>query len=845
MIIPSPRRLTRHLRLALIACVTIALLAGSALAFGYPEAEKDFLAHDTGGQAVYEDMAIRPQAIYDGDSYTTFVTYQGPGLDPYVVAFDHTTRTWKGPVKIAENSLDLSRDMHGAPAMAIDNGGYIHVFYGAHNGTVRHLRSKQPRSIDEGWDYNTSGAPNLVGKYSYPQPSLDAATDAIYLFVRKDDFDNVTSDGDPAEPWLSGWRIHTLESGAASWETTPTPVLRDSETKRWYANAYRSAEGTTHVAAVGFNHWAIWMKPPGSSSPFYSRQGLYYLEVSPDGELYTVDGVRIVDAVADDPDLGSAEATMTTDYGADQAALETSSIASATVVEDGYGPVEYQNQAVVRVDPDTGEPGILFLSGPHADETTFIATEHQYTWKFARWDDAQRQWNVSTICTTDQFFDAGTFEFNGGDSITAYLTAEGYEPPVFHTSNRGGSIVRYDSDDGGQTWQKHGVDLRPASPVNGTRYNDPQLVVNGTDEARLLFCEWDNAGVNFVRKVFLGNAQNGAMLTKQVAPRFDRIAGNDRVQTSIKIAEEGYPLGSNWVVLASASSFPDALAGVPLAFAHDAPVLLVPDQGITEPLKQELKRLRIPSSTVADSGVIILGGSAAVTSTVEAQVKTALGWSSFVAGKKITRVYGVNRYETAKKIAEKLQERRAGLKPTAAVIASGESFPDALAVSPLAAVRGWPILLTPSDSLSGYATGYIASQGITTVHPVGGTAVVPAAADALPGAVRWWGANRYTTAKRIADEANGKGLYRERLVIASGETYPDALAGGMLAARQRATLGLVAPTLVNGGVNPGLALLATDSAKNGALHWYILGGERAVGPDVATYLSGYLENATP
>ncbi|GAB4282631.1 MAG: hypothetical protein Kow0067_02920 [Coriobacteriia bacterium] len=831
MIIPSPRPLTRHLRLALIACVTIALLAGSALAFGYPEAEKDFLAHDTGGQAVYEDMAIRPQAIYDGDSNTTFVTYQGPGLDPYVVAFDHSARAWKGPVKIAENGLDLSRDMHGAPAMAIDTGGYIHVFYGAHNGTVRHLQSKEPLRIDKGWYYNTSGAPNLVGKYSYPQPSLDPATGATHLFVRKDDFDNVTSDGDPAEPWLSGWQIRTLASGAPSWETTPTYVLRDSAAKRWYANAYRSAEGTTHVAAIGF----LWndppeYRPPGSWSPLYSRQGLYYLEVAPDGQLYTVDGQLI------SPAPKSVEPTAAALYGASEDDLET----SGATVDSGWPA--YQNQVVVSVDPETGEPGILYLSGQH-DFDTFLAAENQYAWKFARWNDAERQWEIATICTTDQFFDAGTFEFNGDGTITAYLTAEGYEPPVFHTSNRGGSIVRYDwnADDG---WHKERV-LRSASPVNGTRYNDPQLVINGTAEARLLFCEWDNAGVNFVRKVFLGHTETGATLTKQVAPRFDRIAGNDRVQTSIEIAQEGYPLGANWVVLASASSFPDALAGVPLAFAHDAPVLLVPDQGITEPLKQELKRLKIPSNLVADSGVIILGGSAAVTSTVEAQVKTALGWTSFVAGKKITRVDGVNRYDTARKIAEELQERRAGLKPTAAVIASGETFPDALAVSPLAAVRGWPILLTPSDSLSGYATGYIAGQGITTVHPVGGTAVVPAAADALPGAVRWWGSNRYTTAKRIADEANGKGLYRERLVIASGETYPDALAGGMLAARQRATLGLVAPTLVNGGINPGLALLATDSAENGALHWYILGGERAVGPDVATYLSGFLENATP
>ena len=52
---------------------------------------------------------------------------------------------------------------------------------------------------------------------------------------------------------------------------------------------------------------------------------------------------------------------------------------------------------------------------------------------------------------------------------------------------------------------------------------------------------------------------------------------------------------------------------------------------------------------------------------------------------------GVDRYDTARLVAEQVKARLGTV--SGAVFARGDSFPDALSVAPLAAAKGWPILL--------------------------------------------------------------------------------------------------------------------------------------------------------
>ena len=69
------------------------------------------------------------------------------------------------------------------------------------------------------------------------------------------------------------------------------------------------------------------------------------------------------------------------------------------------------------------------------------------------------------------------------------------------------------------------------------------------------------------------------------------------------------------------------------------------------------------------------------------------------------RLWGDDRYETAAEIAE---EYAAAAGPIDTVIvASGESFADALAATPLARVHNAPILLSPPDVLHAATRSFI------------------------------------------------------------------------------------------------------------------------------------------
>ena len=100
----------------------------------------------------------------------------------------------------------------------------------------------------------------------------------------------------------------------------------------------------------------------------------------------------------------------------------------------------------------------------------------------------------------------------------------------------------------------------------------------------------------------------------------------------------------------------------------------------------------LPSDT---TDIMILGGTGAVSSAVETYVEGKLGAEA------VQRVGGANRYETAAMIAQEGVE--AGLTWNGVGIASGESFPDALAGGSVAGLQRTVVLLTTPDALNAHA----------------------------------------------------------------------------------------------------------------------------------------------
>jgi hypothetical protein len=250
----------------------------------------------------------------------------------------------------------------------------------------------------------------------------------------------------------------------------------------------------------------------------------------------------------------------------------------------------------------------------------------------------------------------------------------------------------------------------------------------------------------------------------------ERVAGADRVATAVEASRRGFA-SAPAVVLAAAASFPDALAAAPLAARLEGPLLLVGPR-LTRPVLDELRRLDAQEA-------VIVGAVGVVPLVVQEEVRRL--------GLDVRRIAGENRFDTAALIA-----REVGSADGRVIVASGQSFADALSVAPYAAAEQVPILLTTSDTLHADAADGLRDLGATETLIVGGGAVVgDAVARAVPAPTRVSGPTRYETSLAVAAHWAERGMRLETVSVATGRDFPDALAAGPVAALGRGPLLLV------------------------------------------------------
>ena len=296
-------------------------------------------------------------------------------------------------------------------------------------------------------------------------------------------------------------------------------------------------------------------------------------------------------------------------------------------------------------------------------------------------------------------------------------------------------------------------------------------------------------------------------------PTTGTVAGTDRTDTAIKVSQGTFSsksagtkslgLTALSVVLARSDQFADALAGTPLAVDRMGPLLLTPGSSLDGRVLDEIDRLLGGSGTVH-----LLGGTAALTPTVQSQLESA--------GYTVARHAGSSRYDTAVQIAHALGD------PTTVIEVTGQDFPDALAAGAAAAEIGAAVLLTAGAQQSPATAAYLAAHPGAERIAIGGPA---AAAD--PAAEAIVGANRYATAaaaaERFFDAPTSVGL-------ASGTSFPDALSGGAhiafrhgplllttrtpLAAPVRDYLAAHAATISGGHAYGGTSAIATETVSS-------------------------------
>lgn len=254
-----------------------------------------------------------------------------------------------------------------------------------------------------------------------------------------------------------------------------------------------------------------------------------------------------------------------------------------------------------------------------------------------------------------------------------------------------------------------------------------------------------------------------------------RLGGQTRIETAVRISDEGWgEEGSEAAVICNGFSFADAMAGVPLATKLDAPLLLTGNNLQEDAVFNQLEKIKAKN-------VYLIGGEGVISAEYAAKL-TAKGCT-------VERISGRDRYATAVAVAGYMAEMF-GSVPESAFVVSGVNFPDALAISPAAGVLGQPILYAAADgSLSEETKAFFADNGIKSAVIAGGTGAVPSAAEehlAQAGVGtfdRVWGADRYQTALAINLKYDSVFTGKDA-ALASGANFPDALAGGALAAQK-------------------------------------------------------------
>ncbi|WP_193315458.1 cell wall-binding repeat-containing protein [Nostocoides sp. F2B08] len=207
----------------------------------------------------------------------------------------------------------------------------------------------------------------------------------------------------------------------------------------------------------------------------------------------------------------------------------------------------------------------------------------------------------------------------------------------------------------------------------------------------------------------------------------------------------------------------------------------------------------------------------------------------------VERLWGQTAYETAVAISENAFPSGADT----VFVATGETFPDALAAAPAATLSNAPVLLVRRDSVPAATQQELLRLAPQNIVLLGGTlAVSEAVEESLRGfttqqtpesVTRIWGATRYDTAAAISGGAFQTDV--PVVYVATGQNFADALAGGAVAARDGAPVILVGPTGIPPGSHDELTRLSPTRIV-------LLGGPLAVDESVATLLAGYTDGGT-
>lgn len=320
---------------------------------------------------------------------------------------------------------------------------------------------------------------------------------------------------------------------------------------------------------------------------------------------------------------------------------------------------------------------------------------------------------------------------------------------------------------------------------------------------------------------------------------YTRVAYGDRYDTSAKISEKTFTTAGSApaavVVNGTDAKFADALTASALAGTAGGPVLMIPGDRVPTSVKAELGRLK----ALGCAKVYIVGGTKSVTPAAETAIKGIIPAAERLAG---NSRYGYDRYGTAATVAMKM--KALGASGASVLVASGENWPDAAIAAGIAAGTKRPVVLTASRALPAASRLLLADLGTTQSVVFGGTKSITDAAlrpilaetgEAAPAKRFGTAGSRYDVAVEAAKWAVaelGYGLWT--VYVASGETFPDAVTGGVVSGHDKR------PLLLTNSRSAAPATVAYIYANRGTISGMkVFGGPNSVTDFTASTLASY------
>ncbi|WKK71749.1 cell wall-binding repeat-containing protein [Rathayibacter oskolensis] len=288
-----------------------------------------------------------------------------------------------------------------------------------------------------------------------------------------------------------------------------------------------------------------------------------------------------------------------------------------------------------------------------------------------------------------------------------------------------------------------------------------------------------------------------------------RLAGSDRQGTAVEISKATFGANVPVAYVATGGNFPDALSAAPAAAKQGGPLLLVDRDSMAQSVRDELTRLK-------PAKIVVVGSALSVSDALKNDLAQYT--------RSIQRIGGVDRYDTSKQIIQYAFPQGS----SKAWLATGEKFPDALGASAAAGSVRAPVVLVNGGLPTADATtkSILSGLGVKTLTIAGSALSV---SDGIAGSVpvasvtRIGGADRYDTSEKL-----NRAAFRTAgtVYLATGENFPDALAGATAAGFTKSPLFAVPPTCVPQAV-------LDDISALGAKKVVLLGGTGTLSDSVA------------